>query len=312
MKTVGIIGGAGFIGSYNTQKFLTEGYNVRVSTTDICDKRKYAHLFQFHNAKNLKIIQLDVENKLELTNFLKSCNVVIHGGTPFKLDVKDPKSELFDPIIKGTENFLEAIQETEGIEKVIFISSVAAYNTNHPMMPDDKADDNPISESDEPFMSVQSHPYAQAKFFANKSVNKFVSENHNLSFEIVSVSPVDVMGKSLSQRVDSTSMDLQFLFKNKIAPNPFIQMLYDTDVNFAIVDVEDVANAIYKATIKQGIHGKNYLLISESYKVSDAILMLNQKSPVGKPSMAYSNQLVKKDLEVSFKPAQVTLNGYES
>jgi len=26
MKTVGIIGGAGFIGSYNTQKFLSEGY----------------------------------------------------------------------------------------------------------------------------------------------------------------------------------------------------------------------------------------------------------------------------------------------
>jgi dihydroflavonol-4-reductase len=44
MKTIGIIGGAGFIGSYNTQKFLNEGYKVKVSTTDISNKSKYEHL----------------------------------------------------------------------------------------------------------------------------------------------------------------------------------------------------------------------------------------------------------------------------
>ena len=117
MKTVGIIGGSGFIGSYNTQKFLNEGYQVKVSTTDISKKEKYEHLYGLNNAQNLEIVQLDVENKAELANFLQGCEIVIHGGTPFQLDVKDPKTELFDPTIKGTENFLEAIQKTEGIEK---------------------------------------------------------------------------------------------------------------------------------------------------------------------------------------------------
>jgi dihydroflavonol-4-reductase len=41
MKKVGIIGGAGFIGSYNTKKFLAEGYQVKVSATDISKKEKY-------------------------------------------------------------------------------------------------------------------------------------------------------------------------------------------------------------------------------------------------------------------------------
>ena len=41
MKKVGIIGGSGFIGSYNTQKFLSEGYKVKVSTTDLSKKEKY-------------------------------------------------------------------------------------------------------------------------------------------------------------------------------------------------------------------------------------------------------------------------------
>ena len=312
MKTAGIIGGSGFIGSYNTQKFLNEGYQVKVSTTDISNKEKYEHLHRLNNAQNLEIVQLDVENKAELLRFLQGCEIVIHGGTPFQLDVKDPKTELFDPTIKGTENFLEAIQKTDGIKKVVFIASVAAYNTHFPLLPDTKTDDKPITENDEPFMSEQSHPYGQAKFIANQTVNKFIADNPDLGFEIVSISPVGVMGKSLSARQDATSTGLQFLFKNKIAPNPFVQMLYDSDAYFAIVDVVDVADAIYKAALTDNIHGKNYLLSSESYKVSDMTLMLNHESPIGKPKMVYSNELAQKDLAMSFQPASVSLNNYSS
>ena len=43
MKKVGTIGGSGFIGTYNTQKFLNEGYKVKVSTTDLSKKEKYEH-----------------------------------------------------------------------------------------------------------------------------------------------------------------------------------------------------------------------------------------------------------------------------
>ena len=55
MKKVGIIGGSGFIGSYNTQKFLDEGYSVKASTTDISQKDKYKHLFSYNifSLKNL-------------------------------------------------------------------------------------------------------------------------------------------------------------------------------------------------------------------------------------------------------------------
>ena len=56
MKTVGIIGGAGFIGSYNTQKFLSEGYKVKVSVMDLSKKEKYTHLLQLKNAEHLDIV----------------------------------------------------------------------------------------------------------------------------------------------------------------------------------------------------------------------------------------------------------------
>ncbi|PKP12979.1 MAG: dihydroflavonol 4-reductase [Bacteroidetes bacterium HGW-Bacteroidetes-3] len=312
MKKVGIIGGSGFIGSYITKQFLENGYEVKVSTTDISKEEKFQHLRKFQNANHLEIKELDVANKMLLKSFIKGCDIVIHGGTPFQLDVKDPKTELFDPTIKGTENFLEVVKGSKTIKKVVFIASVAAYNTNFPLLPEGKTEADQITENDVPFMSEQGHPYAQAKFIANQVVDKFIADNPNLPFEITSVSPVGVMGKSLSNRQDSTSTGIQFLFKNKIAPNPFIQMLYDMDVLWALVDVEDVAKAIYKVATTKNIHGKNYLLSSESYRVSDVTLMLNHQEPKNQSKIIYQNRLAAEDLGIHFKPVKETLNNYSN
>lgn len=312
MKTVGIIGGSGFIGSHTTKKFLEQGFKVRVSATDMSKPEKYTHLKEFEYAENLEILPLNVENKQQLQEFVQGCEIVIHGGTPFQLDVQDPKTELFDPTIKGTENFLEVINETTTVEKVVFIASVAAYNTNFPLPPDGKSPDDSIAESDKPFMSEESHPYAQAKFIANQTVEKFIKEHPNAHFEITTVSPVGVMGKSLSNREDSMSSGLQFLFKNKIAPNPFVQMLFDTDAEMALVDVKDVANVIYKASDKKGLHGKNYLLTSESWKISDISAMLNGEKPAHHAKIVYKNDLAKQDLGVHFNPAVIPLTEFNS
>ncbi len=87
-------------------------------------------------------------------------------------------------------------------------------------------------------------------------------------------------------------------------------MFYDDDIYFALVDVADVSEAIYNAAITKNIHGKNYLLSSESYRVSDITLMLNNQSPLANSKIFYSSDLAKKDLGLNFKPASVPLNGY--
>lgn len=310
MKKAGIIGGSGFIGSYITKQFLDHNFEVKVSATDITKEEKYQHLMGLDNADHLHICELDVTDKVALKDFVKDCDIVVHGGTPFQLDVSDPQKELFDPTVKGTENFLEVISETPSIEKVVLIASVAAWNTNFPLPADGKTTNDTYSEKDNPFISEESHPYAQAKFIANQTVEKYIKENPNLNFEITSVSPTAVMGKSLSNREDSTSIGLQFLFKNKIAPNPFIQMFYDTDADFAIVDVQDVAVGVYKAATISRLHGKNYLLSSETYPVSDITLMLNNQEPKNKPKTIYQNQMAKNELGLPFRPVKTTLNNY--
>lgn len=264
----------------------------------------------FEYSDQLHISELNVENKEALKSFVQDCDIVIHGGTPFILDVQNPQTQLFAPTVKGTENFLEAVKDTPEIEKVVFIASVACYNTNFPMLPEGKTSLDSIDENDVKFTSPESHPYAQAKFIANQVVEKFIAENPNLSFEISSVSPVAVMGKALSNREDSTSGGLQFLFKNKLAPNPFVQMLYDQDVPFSVVDVADVAEAVYQLATRRGLHGKNYLLSSETYSVSDMSLMLNQKEPKEKGASVYKNDRAKRELGIQFRPAKETLYTY--
>lgn len=310
MKKVGIIGGAGFIGSYVTKQFLENGFKVKISATDISNKEKYAHLSALPHAENMELAPLDVQNIAQLKAFAEGCDILVHSGTPFQLEVEDLQRDLFDPTIKGTENFLRVVSETPTVKKVVIVASVAAHNTDFPMPAPGFAPAHVYTEKDKPYCSQESLPYCQAKYHADQVVRKFMQENPAPGFDIVTVSPVGVMGNQLSGREDSTSMGVQFLFKNKLAPNPFIQMIYDQDVYWALVDVADIAEAIYKAATLNNLHGKHYLLTSESWRVSDISLMLNGKEPAGQPKTVYSNALATQELGVHFKPARVPLNQY--
>ena len=286
MQTVGIIGGAGFIGSYVTRKFLAEGYDVRVSVRDLAKKERYAHLDDLPNAvHHLDIVEMDVQDATALRDFLSGCNIVVHSGTPFQLDVPDPQRDLLDPTIRGTENFLKLAGEIPSLNKVVFVGSVASLNTSYPLPnPSRSADgvyaDDVYTEADEPHHDARDHPYAQAKYFADQVVRMFVNAHPDAGFEVVSVYPTFVTGQSLSGRDDSSSMGMQYLFKNKIAPNPFVEMMFAKNVEFAIVSVADVAEGIFRAATTDGLHGRNYLLTGGSHKLSDITRMLNGQQPV--------------------------------
>ncbi|CAN5444802.1 aldehyde reductase [soil metagenome] len=310
MQMVGIIGGSGFIGSYVTRRFLDEGYRVRVSATDISRKDKYAHLLDLPGADRLEIVPLNTQDVGALADFVEGCSILVHGGTPFVLDVKDPQADMFDPTIKGTENFLRVVKDTGGVTKVVFIASVAAYNAAFPFPNEHQPPDHVYTENDTPFVLDDHLPYAQAKHHADQAVRTFVNDNPGLAFEVVSVFPTLVVGKALSGRDDSTSVGIQHLFKHRLAPTPLVEMMLTQDVPFALVDVNDVAECVFKAATTPGLHGRNYLLSSETWRISDISLMLNGQPPAGTPRTVYSSALATRDLGVQFTPPRVPLAQY--
>jgi nucleoside-diphosphate-sugar epimerase len=310
MQKVGIIGGAGFIGSYVTKKFLDEKFFVRVSATDLSNKEKYQHLINLPSSENLELLQLNTQNENELREFINGCDIMVHCGTPFQLNVEDVQKDLLEPTIKGTENFLKVVSESPHVKKVIIVASVAAINPSFPFPAAENLSDHLYSETDMPLVNELTHPYSQAKYYADQAVRNYVKDNPDINVEIISVFPTFVVGNPLSERKDSTSAGMQFLIKNKMTPNPFMEALFQYDIAFAMVDVKDVAESIYLAATLPGLHGKNYFLTSESWAVSDISLMLNNQPPQGKSQMVYSNKQATKDLGIKFNPAQVPLNQF--
>ena len=308
MQTAGIIGGSGFIGSYITKIFLEENFKVKVSSTDINNKSKYEHLLSLNNAGNLEVCALDVRDIKMVEDFVKGCDVLVHAGTPFLLDVKDPQTELFEPTVNGTRNLLEVISKSQDLKKVVFIASVATINTSFPLNPAAYAANHVFTEQDTAYLSEQDPPYAQAKFLAGQEVRKFINAHPDLPFEISSISPTFVVGNSLSNRKDSTSGGMQYFIKNKIVANPFVEMLFATNTMFSMIDVRDVAEAVYQSATTKGIHGKNYLIANESYTVSDISRMLNNETPLAEAAIIYDSALAKKDLGIAFIAAKETLN----
>jgi len=310
MQKVGIIGGSGFIGSYITKKFLAENFVVRVSATDLSNKEKYQHLLALPAAGNLELLQLNTQDENELKEFVDGCDILVHCGTPFQLDVPDIQKDLLDPTIKGTENFLKVVAESGQVKKVIIVASVAAINPSFPFPAAQNSPDHLYAETDTALVDATTHPYAQAKYYADQAVKNFVKDSPGSNVEIISVFPTFVVGNQLSDRKDSTSAGLQFLIKNKMAPNAFMEALYQYDIAFAMVDVKDVAESIYLAATLPGLPGRNYLLNSESWAISDISLMLNNQQPIGSARVVYSNKAATKDLGIKFNPAEVALNQF--
>lgn len=310
MKKTGIIGGAGYIGSYITKTFLENGFSVKASTTDISNKNKYAHLKKLPNASNLEIIEVNILEPDTLKSFVAGCDILVHCGTPFQLEVENPQKELFDPIVNGTENVLNVVKDLPSVKKIVIISSVAAYNTSFPMPAANKNPDHLYTEQDVPFMHEDNHPYSQAKFYADQTVREFIQTYPEPGFEIVSLYPAFAVGKAMPGRKDSTSVEIQLMLKYRMAPNSFMKMLFDEDIEFAMVAVEDIAKAVFMAATTDEIHGNNYFLSSESWKVSDISRMLNNQLPTGESRKLYDNSLAKKDLNINFTSVKESLNKF--
>ena len=307
MKTVGIIGGSGFIGSYITKIFLEENYQVRVSTTSFQNIEKYQHLFSLANSENMMVMPLDVREVNLLEEFVDGCEILVHAGTPFVLDIKDPVKELFEPTVQGTRNILDVVSRSRKVKKVVIIASIASWNTSFPLNPATYSPGHIFTEEDSPYVSDNDHPYGQAKYFADQEVRKFINDHPDLPFEVTSLSPTWVVGNSLSERKDSTSLGMQYLIKNKITDNPFIKLLFEKDVKFSMIDVRDVAEAVFQAATIWGIHGRNYLIANESYSVSDISRMLNNEEPIQNAEILYNSALAKKELGIAFIAAKETL-----
>lgn len=119
LKSICIIGGSGFIGTQLTRDLCPRGGKVRI--LDIVEPKLAGE------GLDIEYCRADVRNRTTLESAMANCDTIVNLAAAHRDDVKPRR--LYDEInVEGARNVCEAA-EANGINTIVFTSSVAVYGT---------------------------------------------------------------------------------------------------------------------------------------------------------------------------------------
>jgi len=161
-----VTGGSGFIGTNLISDLLADGHNVLIY--DKLRSEKYPDL----------CIVADVRDKTRLTDSLRGVEAVYHLAAEHRDDVR-PISLYYDVNVGGAENLVYGL-EKNGVEKLIFTSTVAVYGLGS----GEHNEESPIR----PF-----NDYGHSKFKSEIVFDEWVNSGDKRS--LVTVRPTVIFGE---------------------------------------------------------------------------------------------------------------------
>lgn len=267
-----VTGANGYVASWLVKYLLEDGFTVRATVRDKTNQKKVGHLNQLqeeHPGK-LELYDANLFNDGDFDAPMEGCELVFHTASPFIVrGLNDPQKELIDPALKGTRNVLNAVNKNNSVKRVVLTSSVVAiYSDNietlsHPKGRFSEEDWNKTS-------SVHHQPYNYSKTVAEQEAWKMVEAQDR--WDMVTINPGLVLGPSLAQASDSTSLSTMLEIMDGTlrtgAPN----------LRFPIVDVRDVATAHIKAALKEDANGR-HILVSASGSIMEMASYIKKAFP---------------------------------
>jgi len=265
-----VTGGSGYIASWIIRYLLEEGYVVHTTVRDLTRDHKKEMLFRLSEQfkDHLKIFKADLLDKDSFIEAMQGCEMVLHTASPFRIrGVKNAKKELIRPALLGTRNVLKTVDQVQTVERVVLTSSVAAvYGDNSDIK---RIPEKFFSEENWNTSSTKRHqPYSYSKTIAEREAWDQVKNAQK--WDLVVLNPGMVLGPSLTNRSDSTSIDLIIsLLKGKYRMG--VPNLY-----FGFVDVRDVAKAHIAAITNTNVSGR-HILVSETKSMMQLVDMIKEK-----------------------------------
>ncbi len=248
-KTVLVTGGNGFIGKKLTDALLQEGYKVRVVS-------RRAPKQQPVNP-DVTIVKADYQNIDSLQKAMEGCYAVYHLAAA----IFGFKFEDFEKAnTKATQNMVSAANSTAGLERFIYVSSLAASGFAAEA-------DKPRLETDEP---APISDYGITKFGGEKAVKTL---NPSISWTIVR--PPIVYGKN-----DSGVSKIAAWVKRGLMVNTSGKGM------FSFVYVEDLVRALVDIPTTEGTEKQIFFICEEqTYPWPVFIEKMAQAMGVKKPFM---------------------------
>lgn len=262
-----VTGGNGYVASWLVRRLLELGFHVHATVRDPTDPRKTDHLNAIAHGcpGTLSLFRADLIDPDGFDDAMAGCALVFHTASPLIVRrVRDPLRDLVEPATAGTRHVLEAANRTPSVRRVVLTSSITAIYGDAADM--EEIDADRFDESHWNTTSNERHqPYSLSKTLSERLAWELAGKQSR--WDLVAVNPGLVLGPGLSPHTKAEGVLVMLDFGNGYyrfgAP----------DLEFAIVDVRDVAEGHLRAGLTSGPSGR-HILVSESLSLIEIAQVL--------------------------------------
>ncbi len=233
-KEISIVtGGNGHLGNNLVRLLLSENQHVRTTVRNLNNKKPFEGL-------DCDVVQADLMDREALKKAFQGATNLYAVAANFSMWAKDPKTEIYDNNMQGTQNVFDIAKEC-GIKNIVYVSSVASLDFTQ--LP---------GNVDNGYNKDRRNWYYNSK---NDSDRLAIQLGKKYGIRTVIVLPSAMIGSKTFKLSYSNNLVYQII--NGEIP-------VDTNVTLNWIDVKDVAFGTYKAMLK-GQNGERYILSNEHH-----------------------------------------------
>jgi len=263
-----VTGATGFIAQHCILKLLEAGHRVRGTARSAGRTPEVAgilapHLSEAARGKlgqDLEVVPADLTSDAGWDAAVAGCRFVLHVASPIPRVPPKTDDELVVPARDGVLRVLRAARAA-GVERVVLTSSTAAmiYGRDR----DRVFTEADWSNVDDPRIGA----YEKSKTIAERAAWDFMASlGDRPGMELVAINPGLVLGPLLSGDWGTSGELVKKILDRDLPAIP--------DVNYAMVDVRDVAAAHVAALAAPGAAGKRFVCAIENHSIREVARIL--------------------------------------
>ncbi|TDT46154.1 dihydroflavonol-4-reductase [Maribacter spongiicola] len=228
-----VTGGNGHLGNNLVRLLLAKNLQVRTTVRNSTNQEPFKGL-------DCEVVEADITDKVSLRKAFSGVTNVYAVAANFSMWAKDPKAEIYDNNLKGTQNVFD-IAKVCGVKNIVYVSSVASLDfTKLP------------ASVNNGYNKDRRNWYYNSKNDSDK-LALTLGEKYNI--RTIVVLPSAMIGSKAFKLSYTNALVLQIL-KGEIP--------VDTNITLNWIDVNDVATGLYSA-MEKGRNLERYILANKKH-----------------------------------------------
>lgn len=263
-----VTGATGFIAQHCIIQLLEAGYSVRGTARSVAQAGEVSGILSSHVSPvsrdrvdgNFELVAADLTSDAGWDEAVDGCRYVLHVASPIPRTPPKDENDLITPARDGALRVLRAA-ERAGVERVVLTSSVAAvlYGRDR----DRVFTEDDWSNTDDSRIGA----YEKSKTIAERAAWDFINSlGANASLSMTVINPGLVLGPVLSGDWGTSGEAVKKVIDRDFPAIP--------DINYACVDVRDVAAAHVSAMTSAGARNQRLICAEGNHSLREVAQVL--------------------------------------